>query len=68
MTSADGDDQAPRVPAGWTLAEERRLGDHIQRAIRKQPPPEVAAEDRDAERIMREAIEGWPGYGTGDDA
>ena len=59
--------QPRREPGGWTLEEERRLGDHIQQAIREQSPPEAAAEDRDAERIMREAIEGWPERGIEDD-
>ena len=61
-----GNDRAAREPAGWTLDEERRLGDHIQQAIGRQRPPEVAAEDRAAERIIHRTLEGWPGYG--DDA
>ena len=63
------DDQAPRVPAGWTLDEERHLGDHIQQAIgRQQQPPEVTAEDQAAEQIIRRTLEGWPSYEPGDDA
>lgn len=62
-----GDDRAPVLRDGWTLEEERRLGDHIQRAIREQPPPEVAAEDREAERIMHEAMRAWSSYEAGDE-
>ena len=64
-----GDDQAPREPAGWTLDEERRLGDHIQQAMGWQHRlPKVTAEDREAERIIRRTLEGWPSYEPGDDA
>ena len=55
-----GDDRAPRVPAGWTLDEERRLGDHLQEIIRKGAASRTAQdEDADAEQIMKAALDGW---------
>lgn len=51
---------------GWTLDEERRLGDYLQRVF-DEGGPSRTAEDQDAEQIMKATLDGWPSYAPGDD-
>ena len=45
---------------GWSLADERRLGDHLQNIFRNGAPSRTAQdEDADAEQIMKAALDGW---------